>query len=216
VGLRLLWFFTVTYVNPLLDRLLKTQYLRFPWQERLVMGWSGMRGAISLAVALALPLETTTGAFPERDLILFLTVCVIFVTLVLQGITLPILIVRLGVVDEGHDTRMEELEARLEASQAVLEKIEDLGKDEQISPRTRERLRDLYQERVERYEAGLEAGRVTEEYEEGSAAWSRWRRELFEAERAAILSLRDEGKISAEVMRRIERDIDLEELRFSG
>jgi NhaP-type Na+/H+ or K+/H+ antiporter len=85
VGLRLLWFFTVPYANPLLDHLLKTQYLRFPWQERLVMGWSGMRGAISLAVALALPLETTTAAFPERDLILFLTVCVIFVTLVLRG-----------------------------------------------------------------------------------------------------------------------------------
>ena len=70
--------------------------------------------------------------------------------------------------------------------------------------------------RVERYEAGLEAGQITEEYQESSAAWSRWRRELFEAERAAILSLRDEGKISAEVMRRVERDIDLEELRFSG
>jgi small-conductance mechanosensitive channel len=124
--------------------------------------------------------------------------------------------VRLGVVDEGHHTRMEELNARLEASRAVLEKIEALDEDGQISPRTRERLRDLYQERVERYEAGLEAGRVTEEYEESSAAWSRWRRKLFEAERAAILSLRDEGKISAEVMRRIERDIDLEELRFSG
>ncbi len=112
-------------------------------------------------------------------------------------------------VDEGHHTR-------LEASRAVLEKIEDLGEDGQIFPRTRERLRDLYQERVERYEAGLEASRVTEEYEESSTAWSRWRRELFEAERAAILSLRDEGKIRAEVMRRIERDIDLEELRFSG
>jgi NhaP-type Na+/H+ or K+/H+ antiporter len=209
VGLRLLWFFSVPYANPLLDHLLKTQYLRFPWQQRLVMGWSGMRGAISLAVALSLPLETTVGAFPERDLILFLTVCVIFVTLVLQGITLPVLIVHLGVIDEGHHTRMEELEARLEASRAVLERIEDLGEDgEEISSRTRER--------VERYKSGLEAGQITEEYQVSSAAWSRWCQELFEAERSAILSLRDEGKISAEVMRRVERDIDLEELRFSS
>jgi hypothetical protein len=112
---------------------------------------------------------------------------------------------------------MEELETRLEASRAVLERIEDLGEDgEEISSRTRERLRDLYQERVERYESGLEAGQITEEYQESSAAWSRWRQELFEAERSAILSLRDEGKISAEVMRRVERDIDLEELRFSS
>jgi len=69
---------------------------------------------------------------------------------------------------------------------------------------------------VRRYEAGLEAGRVTEEYAESSAAWSRWRRELFAAEREAIISLRDAGEINAEVMRRVERDMDLEELRFSG
>jgi hypothetical protein len=106
--------------------------------------------------------------------------------------------------------------ARMEASRPVLSHIEALGDDQQISAHPREHLRGLYQERVERYEARLEAGRVTEEYEESSTVWSRWSRELFEAERTAIRTLRHEGKIRAEVMRRIERDIALEELRLSG
>ena len=105
-----------------------------------------------------MPLETTTGAFPERDLILLLTVCVIFVTLVLQGVTLPALIVGLGVVDEGHRTRMEELEAPLEASRAVLKRIDDLGEDGEISPRIPGAPAGSLRGAVERYEAGLEAG----------------------------------------------------------
>lgn len=219
VGLRLLWFFTVPRADPLLDRILPGTYPRTPWKERLVMSWSGMRGAISLAAALSLPLTIADGApFPGRDLIIFLTVCVIFVTLVVQGLTLPLLIVFLRVTDDGHDTRMEELRARLGATHAALDTLERLGEEEKerVSASTRRRLRDLYEERLGRYRAGLQAGRITEEYQENSMAWRHWRRELFAAERAAVVSLRDEGKISAEVMRRVERDIDLEELRFGG
>ena len=216
-GLRLLWFFTVPYAHPVLDRLFQTRYLSAPWQERLVMSWSGMRGAVSLAAALALPLQTESGAaFPGRDLILFLTICVIFATLVVQGLTLPPLIVFLGVREEGHEIRMEELRARLEAARAVLARLDHLRADERVPPSTRQRLRELYEERVRSYEAGLEAGYVTEQYEDSTATWQRWRRELFDVERAAVVSLRDKGEINSKVMRRVERDIDLEELRFGG
>ena len=102
IGLRLLWFFFAPSSIPALDKLLRTRYLRAPWQERTVMGWSGMRGAVSLAAALAIPLQTQAGAeFPYRDLIIFLTYAVIFATLVFQGLTLPFLILHLGVKDEG-------------------------------------------------------------------------------------------------------------------
>ena len=77
-------------------------------------------------------------------------------------------------------------------------------------------MRELYHERIRRYEAGLQAGRVTDEYRESSEVWTSWRRELFDAERDTIVTLRDKGEISADVMRRVERDIDLEELRQSG
>src|SRR5215210_5930288 len=216
IGLRLVWFFFAPSSIPALDRLLRTRYLRAPWRERFVMGWSGMRGAVSLAAALAIPLQTLAGAvFPQRDLILFLTYSVIFATLVFQGLTLPFLIVSLGVRDEGNDARMAELEARLKATRAALGKLEGICNDENIPARSRERLREIYEERMRRYESGLQAGRVTDEYQESSAAWSRWRRELFDAEREAVVSLRDAGEINADVMRRVERDIDLEELRQS-
>jgi Na+/H+ antiporter len=217
IGLRLLWFFFAPSSIPALDKLLRTRYLKAPWQERAVMGWSGMRGAVSLAAALAIPLQTQAGAeFPYRDLILFLTYAVIFATLVFQGLTLPFLILRLGVKDEGHKARMAELEARVKATHAALEKLDEMSNDDNIPARSHEQLRELYEERIRRYESGLEAGRVTDEYRESSEAWTSWRRELFDAERDTIVTLRDKGEISADVMRRVERDIDLEELRQSG
>src|SRR5215204_1683668 len=217
IGLRLLWFLFAPSSFPVLDKLLRTRYLRAPWQERAVMGWSGMRGAVSLAAALAIPLQTQAGAeFPYRDLIIFLTYAVIFATLVFQGLTLPFLILRLGIKNEGHEARMAELEARVKATQAALERLDELSNEEKIPDRSQAQLRELYQERINRYESGLEAGRVTDEYRESSEVWTSWRRELFDAERDTIVTLRDKGEISANVMRRVERDIDLEELRQSG
>jgi hypothetical protein len=77
-------------------------------------------------------------------------------------------------------------------------------------------MRESYENRIRRYTAGLEAGGITDEYAESSATWRGWRRELIAAEREAIVSLRDEGEISPEVMRRIEHDLDLEESRIGG
>ena len=77
-------------------------------------------------------------------------------------------------------------------------------------------MREHYEGRIRRYEAGIEAGGATEEYAQSSETWRNWRRDLIGAEREAILSLRDSGDISPEVMRRIERDLDLEESRIGG
>jgi Na+/H+ antiporter len=217
LGARLVWFFTTPYLHPVFDRLLRNRYLRFPWQERLVMSWSGMRGGVSLAAALAVPLTIEGGApFPRRDLILFLTFAVILATLVLQGFTLGPLISALRLRSDDEAGELVELEARLDAARAALGKLERLGDDGRVSPEGRERMREYYEERIRRYEAGLRAGGTTEEYAESSAAWRDWRRELLAAEREAVLSARDQGKISPEVMRRIERDLDLEESRIGG
>jgi CPA1 family monovalent cation:H+ antiporter len=217
VGARFLWFFITPNLHPVFDRLLRNRYLQAPWQERLVMVWSGMRGAVSLAAALAVPLVTDTGeAFPGRNLILFLTFSAILGTLVLQGLTLGPLIgwLRLGGEEEA-DTLVE-LKARLEGAHAALEQLEQLRQEELVSPSAEERMREHYEERILRYEAGLRAGGPTEEYAESSEAWRNWRRELLSAERDAILSLRDRGELSPEVMRRIQRDLDLEESRIGG
>jgi Na+/H+ antiporter len=217
-GVRVIWFFTTPYLHPVFDRLLRNRYLRSPWQERLVMSWSGMRGAVSLAAALAIPLTTGDGSpFPGRDLIVFLTFAVILATLVLQGLTLGPLIGALRLEGDEEAGKLQELRARLEAARAALDRLQRPRDDDGlISAQSRKRMREYYEERVRRYAAGLKAGGTTEEYAEGSAAWRSWRRDLIAAEREAIISLRDDGEISPEVMRRIERDLDLEESRIGG
>jgi Na+/H+ antiporter len=211
---RFAWFFVVPSLNSVFDRLLHSGYMQSPWQERLLMGWSGMRGAVSLAAALAVPMSTSGGgAFPERDLIVFLTFFAILATLVLQGFTLSPLISALRF--EGESDRVEELEARLEGARAALDRLEQLDGGE-VPQSAKERMREQYEERIERYEAGIEAGGTTEEYSASSAAWRAWRRGLIAAEREAVLSKRDTGEISLEVMRRVLRDLDFEDSRLDS
>jgi len=183
-----------------------------------VIAYSGMRGAVSLAAALALPVE-----FPGRDLVLFLTFCVIFVTLVGQGLTLQPLIRWLGIHDDGAPEK-EKIKARLLAAEAAIERIDELAEEDWVYEDTAERMRGMYGYRRRRFatrHASATDKRVAdfaadldgddEDYETRSAAFQRFRRELLEAEREAVLRLRSEGKIGDEVMRKIERDLDLED-----
>jgi Na+/H+ antiporter len=217
LGARVLFFFSVPYLHPIFDRLFRSRYSRGTWREYLVMSWSGMRGAVSLAAALTVPL-TTVGGEPlaGRDLILFITFAVILATLVLQGLTLPPLIRALGITEDGNIGRIAELQARLKGARAALHRLDQLCAENGRSPGNEQGMREYYEARIRRYEAGIEAGEMTDEYAESSAAWRNWRRDLIEAEREAIIRMRDGGEISPETMRRIERDLDLEESRIGG
>ena len=210
---RLAWEFTVPYVIRALDRRPTQLARRLGARERLVLGWSGMRGAVSLAAALALPLEGAAGQpFPGRNLIVFVTFGVIFVTLVVQGLTLPTLIRRLGVRDDGAEEH-QELRARLDATHAALARLEELAGEAWTRDDTVERLRALYQFRKRRLKA--RAGIFDDDgYEDRSLAYQRLVRELLQAQRRAILRLRNQGAISNEVMHRIERELDLEDSRL--
>ena len=216
IGVRMLWMFTVPDLVRLVDPRRRRQEGRLPWAERVLVGWSGMRGAISLAAALALPVHTQAGAaFPHRDLILFITFSVILVTLVIEGLTLPLLVRRLGLSDPEAGNRAE-AEARVKAAHAAIARMEELAARESLPEETVDHLRGLYDYRLHRYSRAL--GHAAEDGlpAERSAAYERLRRELIEAERAAVLRLRDEGQIASDVMRRIERDLDLEESRLVG
>ena len=217
VATRFGWFFTVPYLHPVFDRLLRARYLRAPWQERLVMGWSGMRGAVSLAAALAVPEATNAGPpFPGRDLIVFVAYAAILATLVVQGLTLGPLVARMRLGDDDGGEDLSEVRARLVGARAALEKLDRAGERAGVPGEARSKVREHYAERVRRYEEGLDAGGTTEEYREGSEAWRSWRRGLIAAEREAIVHLRERGELSEASMRRIERDLDLEESRFGG
>jgi CPA1 family monovalent cation:H+ antiporter len=178
-----------------------------------VIGWMGMRGAVSLAAALALPLETDAGApFPGRELIIFLAFAVILGTLVGQGLTLPKLIRLLRFEDDRLEEK-EDTKARIRAAEAALERLEELLDEDWVRPETAERLRGLYNFRRDRFQARFD-GEDDGAIERQSTDYQRLRRELLEAERAAIVALRRDGRISDDVMRRVERDLDLEDSRL--
>ena len=217
LGARLAFFFTVPFLHPVFDRLFRSRYLRGTWREYLMMSWSGMRGAVSLAAALTVPLNTVDGTPLEgRDLVLFITFAVILATLVLQGLTLPFLIRALGFREDGDAGRISELRARLSGARSALNRLDRLCAQTGLSPERERGMREYYEDRIARYEAGIEAGGMTEEYAQSSANWRGWRRDLIEAERSAIIRMRNVGEISPETMRRIERDLDLEESRIGG
>ena len=213
VGTRLVWLFTVPYVVRALDRRPAQRARRVDARSRLIIGWSGMRGAVSLAVALALPLRTDTGdPFPQRDLIVFLTYEVIFFTLVVQGLSMPALIRRLGVTDGGADAD-EEVRARLVATKAALRELDMLAGEEWTRDETVERLHRFYEYRKRRFAA--RAGKIEDDgYEDRTLADQQTLQRVLEAQREALLRMRHDGMLSNEVMNRILRELDLEESRL--
>jgi Na+/H+ antiporter len=210
---RFVWIYPATYLPRLLIRRVRERDPYPPWQHPTLLGWAGLRGAVSLAAALALPLTTDAGEpFPDRQLVVYLTFCVILGTLVLQGLSLPAVIHLLRLEDDGLADK-EETKARIHAAEAALGRLEELASEEWVRDDTAERMRGLYGFRRSRFAARFDDG-DDGAIEERSAAYQRLRRELLEAERGAVLSLRREGRINDEVMNRIQRDLDLEDARL--
>ena len=180
---------------------------------RLVVAWAGMRGAVSLAVALAIPLTTNAGQrVPQRDLIIFLTFAVIFATLIGQGLTLPALLRRLGVRDEASDAE-EEIRGRLIATKAALGELDALAEEDWTREDTIKRLRRFYEFRQRRFAA--RAGKIEDTgYEDRTLAYQHTLQRVLVAQRAALLQLRDDGQLSNAAMNRIMRELDLEESRL--
>ncbi|HET9120761.1 MAG TPA: Na+/H+ antiporter [Solirubrobacterales bacterium] len=207
----------VTAIIRTLDRRPSQLARRGSWQMRVVGGWSGMRGAVSLAAALALPLATNSGdPFPGRDLIQFITFSLILVTVVGQGLTLPWLIRRLRLVEDGTEEENEELKARLVIARAALERVDELENEDWTQEQTIERVRALYNFRKRRFaaRAGKLDGPDADGIEDRSLAYQRLMHEIYTAQRSELVRLRNERRISVEVMRRVERELDLEEERL--
>jgi CPA1 family monovalent cation:H+ antiporter len=178
-----------------------------------LIAWSGMRGAVSLAAALAIPLTTDAGApFPQRDLIIFLTFCVILGTLVVQGLTLPGFIRAFGIepdqLDEEEDAR-----ARITAADAAVARLDELIGEDWVREDTAERMRGLYDFRRNRFSSRFDES-SDGAIEQRSQAYQRLRHELLDAERNAIAQMRHQGEISSDVERRVLRDLDLEDARL--
>jgi len=212
----MLWVFSASHLPQRMSRRGRRREPSPPWQHAVIIGWTGMRGVVSLAAALAIPLTLHDGSpFPGRDYILFSTFCIIFATLVLQGLSLPAVIRSLGVVDDGA-AELEERTARIKANEAALAYLEELKGNNEIPPEILGRLRASYDDRLRQLDACADCSAEKNGARPATSLYQRLEQEALTVERRTIIQLRDEYVINDEVLRRIQRDLDLAEARLRG
>ena len=208
IAVRALWVIGMNVRELLSDDQRRTRL-----RESLVLSWAGMRGVVSLAAALALPVSLPGSTLPARDAIIVITFTVILVTLVGQGLTLPLVIRALGLGsddDEGH----EESHARQELIGQALQRINELEKKWPTHKPLIDQLRASYQHRAEHEEQLHEA--PGNEAEQELVEHRQIRSDVIDAQRDALREMRDRGAIDDDVLRSIERELDLEEIRMEA
>jgi CPA1 family monovalent cation:H+ antiporter len=213
---RFAWVFPAIYGPRRLSRSLRERDPSPPWQWAFIISFIGVRGAVSLAAALALPLTLASGAaFPERDLIQFVAFGVIFITLVGLGLTLPRVVRWLGVAQAGRSElaaeHTKEIATRREALSAALRELETITDDRELSDEVVKLLRARHEVRTSQLPPEFDC----EEYD-ASALGIELTRELIETERKFIHEMLRDGRITDETRRRIERDLDLEEASLAN
>jgi monovalent cation/hydrogen antiporter len=210
VVVRIAWVYGFSYLSPVLRT-------RRPRPENVALiAWMGMRGAVSLAAALALPTVTDAGEpFTERPLILFITFSVILFTLVVQGLSLPLVIRMLRVEPDSRD-EVEENKARKLAARAALDRLDALAEEDWAREETIERMRGMYRYRYDRFAARFDEERDGDAIESRTSDYLRLVAAVLEAQRETLDVLRRDGAISADIMRRVEHELDLEEGRMLG
>jgi CPA1 family monovalent cation:H+ antiporter len=210
---RYVWVFPATYVPRWLFPPVRRKDPSPPWQYPFLLSYTGVRGVVSLAAALAIPLTLANGEpFPQRELIQFITFGVIIITLIGTGLTLPSLVRWLGLADAGRTEHEQEREAELVARRLTAElarqKLDDIARQRQLDDAQLNLIRSRYDSRLallpQSHGDGIGRARLRADL----------RMELIAEERLLIHQLLRQGKISDETRRRIERDLDLEEASF--
>jgi CPA1 family monovalent cation:H+ antiporter len=215
---RFVWMYPATYVPRWVSASIRRKDPAPPWTWPFALAFTGIRGIVSLAAALAIPFTTAAGEpFPGRDLILFLTFTVILVTLVGQGLMLPTVMRWLGLANAGekeHEAeRIEEDNARREAVIAACERLETLAKERGLSDAFIAPIRTFHQDRVRHVENRTDG-------DESRRRLSALREDiellLIAAERQRVNELYRQGKLKDEPRRRIERELDLREAHLAN
>ncbi|MFI6049485.1 Na+/H+ antiporter [Streptomyces violascens] len=214
VAARFVWVFPATFLPRTLSEKIRSREPEVDWTAPVIVGWAGMRGVVSLAIAFSIPLTMEDGsAFPARNLVLFLTFTTVIGTLVVQGLTLPPLIRLLKL--PGRDAQAEtlaEAQAQSEASRAAEARLDELLADSRnaLPPPLADRLRTVLERR--RNAVWERLGAVNEVTgESADDTYRRLSRAMIDAERQVFVSLRDERRIDDEMMRTLLRRLDLEE-----
>lgn len=213
IAVRLAWVFPAASLPRLVIPRLRARDPYPGWRPVGMVAWIGMRGGLSLAAALALPLTLTGGIlFPQRDLVIFFTFGVILVTLVGQGLSLGPLIRLLRLQQDGSLER-EHTKAHLVAARAALSRLDELATAAWVPQEALAQLRAHYAHKLEALTAAMD-GAGDERFDDHEPVKQRLRQEVLAAERAAVIGLRDRGRIDDETLRLVERELDLEEQRL--
>jgi len=218
VVIRIIWVFPGAYLPRLLSKRIRTAEARPAWQGVFLVAWSGMRGVVSLASALAVPLTLTNGQkFPHRDLLLFITFVVILFTLVLQGLSLPWLIKKLNINDTGTEKDKEhEMAIRLRLATAALDHMENNYPDELTSIDAYSRLKERYERMIEIANKKLLKQENIDEVPKFLPKYRQMLLELVTVRREELIKLRSEQLYPDELLNNKEWELDLEEARLNG
>ena len=215
IAVRFIWVFPATYLPRKLFRSIARNDPLPPWGVVTALSWVGMRGIVSLAAALSIPLTLSSGAeFPFRNLVIFLTYVVILVTLLIPATTLPWLMQWLGIKDGG-ESRRDEAVARLALAEAVLREIESLQQRSQFPAELLQHTSQRYSRRVQTLQSNLEPTAFSPLFDEDQTL-RRLTRTLLDAERKQLASLRRKAIIHDEVFFHLSRELDIEETRLAG
>ncbi len=211
IVVRLIWVPLAAWIPRLLSPSLRARDPMPALPSLFLIGWTGMRGIVSLAAALALPLTTAAGVpFPFRAEIILITFSVILATLVLQGLSLGPLIRALNLKEDGSLER-EEMQAREHAATAALVRLDEVANEGWPVPQHLDQMRVHYGDRVQRY---TKDGTAPECTAEAIEVFQRLRHETLTAERLAVIRLRNDGIISDDVLHRLEHELDVEALQL--
>lgn len=214
IALRMVWMLT----GPAIARLRGHPAGKQAWRERTILGWAGMRGGVSLAAALAIPLHRNDGTpFPDRELVILIAAAVILATLLVEGISLPWLLSRLGLKAEDHQT--EQNKARLKAARAALDWLidhTDSERGEGGADPAAESLRARYETRIRLLESATPSDDTPDD-EADDAEMKRYRElrlKMLSIERSTLLGLRDDGRLDPQPFRSVEKNLDHDEVRI--
>jgi CPA1 family monovalent cation:H+ antiporter len=213
IAARFIWVFPATYVPRWLFPPVRRRDPSPPWQYPFILSFTGVRGVVSLAAALAIPLTLANGQpFPQRELVQFVTFGVIIITLVGMGLMLPSVVRWLSLADAGRDEKRKEREAELAARRQTAEmarkRLDEIATRRELPAEALELLRTRYDSRIALLPRSLDDGLDL------ATLRAELRIELIQAERELIHELLRNGVITDETRRRIERDLDLEEAGF--
>ncbi|MGH2858654.1 MAG: Na+/H+ antiporter [Solirubrobacteraceae bacterium] len=209
IGLRFIWMFAV---SPLLSLLFPARIAPTAARQAIVLSWSGMRGALSLAGALSIPLMAGSQRFPARDEVIFLVYCIVLGTLIIPSFTLKALVRRLG-LGQSERLREQELDARTRIAHAALTQLEEIAQEQEVSEDLLARLRAVYELRLSRIESSSREPSDDQDPGHGPDMHD-LRKRLVAAQYHALAEIRAERAAPADALARIRHDIDLEETRL--